>query len=153
MGVHPRRRGTRLADYTYGQAGAYFVTACVQDRRPLFGVVEDLAVRLSPLGDVVAEEWLATTARLGRVATDEWIVMPDHLHAIVVIDDGATTRLATVIGQFKAAVTRRAQRAGGKTRLWQRGYFDHVVRDERDLDAIRWYIATNPGRWTERHRS
>ena len=79
--------------------------------------------------------------------------MPDHLHAIVVIDDGAAVGLATVVGQFKAAVTRRAGRPGGeKTRLWQRGYFDHVVRNERDLDAVRWYIATNPARWTERYR-
>ncbi len=159
------RRTLRLQDYDYGQSGAYFVTLCTEGRRIVFGDVRDGAVRLNELGRAVETAWLSTPLVRDYVQLDAHVVMPNHLHGIIVFhsDREATPvarhkglqsqseTLGAVIRGFKAASTRMVndvRRLPGAT-VWQRGYYEHIIRTERDLNAIREYIVNNPAKWAE----
>lgn len=162
--VH-HRRSVRLRGFDYARPGTYFVTTCTRDRAPLFGDIARGVVQLSPLGRIVVEEWASTPLLRPQVRLDAFVVMPDHLHGILVTTNdrvGLTRRaalggtsgsapgsLGAIVGQFKAAVTKRinAVRRTPHGEVWQRGYYEHVIRDLASLDRIRQYIATNPSRW------
>jgi putative transposase len=155
------RRSLRLRGYDYAQAGAYFLTICTSDRALLFGYVTDQVVELTETGRIVVEEWERTLAVRPNVDLDAFIVMPDHLHGIIVAtrrDDEASTPAAhglhssartigAIVRGFKAAVVRRVGAP-----IWQRNYYEHTIRGDADLDRIRQYILGNPGRWEERRR-
>ena len=147
------RRPTRLAHYDYTRTGMYFVTVCLRDRTPLFGRVDGDAMRPSRFGDLVAAEILNLQERFAGVGVDLSIVMPDHAHLIVALAR-QSRRLGTVVGSLKAASAIAINRHRGTkgTSVWQRGYYEHVIRDDADLDRIREYIVTNPIRWTLRHQ-
>jgi REP element-mobilizing transposase RayT len=156
-----------LRDYDYTRAGAYFVTICTWQRECLFGEVVNGAIRLNSYGEIVQEEWSLTAALRDYVMLDEFIVMPNHCHAVLIIDDcrGTACRahgvesfgrpvagsLATVIRSFKSAATKRVNvlRDNPGVPVWQRNYYERVIRDEQELAAIRQYIADNPVRWAE----
>ncbi len=147
------RKPSRLHDYDYTRTGMYFVTICLRDRSPLLGTIDGHTVVQTRLGEVVVMEIHDLNKRFAGVEIDASIVMPDHMHLIVGL--GVQTRtLGTVVGSLKASSTREVNRMRGTTgiRLWQRGYYEHVIRDEDDLNRIREYISTNPIRWTLRHR-
>jgi REP-associated tyrosine transposase len=194
-GLH-RRRSIRLAEYDYAAPGAYFLTICSHARKCVFGSVVDGQMVLSSPGRIVAACWEAIPEHFRRMALDAFVVMPNHVHGILVITDRAHAReggkempvgashamlareggeeipavgawhamplptrrrfsappadaLSAVVGSFKAAATRRInvmQRTPGAP-IWQRNYYEHVIRNEDDLQAIRQYIADNPLRW------
>jgi len=139
------RKSIRIRGFDYSSFGPYFVTICTRDRHCVLGEVETDRVALSRYGLVVVGEIERLPARLG-VELDEFVVMPNHVHLIVGLGSRARQasplRLGTVVGSFKAGTSRATGRS-----LWQRGYYDHVVRDEDDLARVREYIATNPVRW------
>jgi REP element-mobilizing transposase RayT len=171
-----RRRSIRLRHHDYA-GGLYFVTVCTHDRELLFGDIVDGVMRLSTFGDIVREEWMRTGKLRAQVVFDAFVVMPNHVHGIIGITaDGATTidgmtpngrgtmhrapttrrfgnpkagTLSTVIGTFKAAVTRRtnAMRDTPGGRVWQRNYWERVLHGERELHIARCYICDNPLRW------
>jgi putative transposase len=160
-GVLPkRRRSLRLKGYDYAQAGAYFVTICAQDRACLFGNVVEESMCLNDAGHMFAMLWNDIPVRFADLEVDTFVVMPNHVHGIVVLSDtanGATKSapaLGAVVAAFKSMTTVHYIR-GVKTRgwpefrqrLWQRNYYEHVVRDESELDRIRRYIDENPARW------
>lgn len=155
----PRRISLRLQGYDYSQSGAYFVTICTQGRRPLFGSVGDARVRLAPPGEMVTAAWTQLPDRFASVTLDRFVVMPDHLHGILILDDAYVSRpsVSTIVGAFKSLTTHRYGRgvhSSGWTpyshRLWQRGYYEHIVRNELSLRRIREYIETNLIRWSAR---
>ncbi len=158
------RRSIRLRGYDYSQAGAYFVTVCTSNGEHLLGEVTEGVVRLNEYGQMAALCWQWLARRYAHVDLDEWIVMPNHLHGIIVItDDGrrggsrtAPTRtvikrkpLGRLIGAFKTVSIQRinAIRNTPGARVWQRNYYEHIVRNEDELNKIREYIGTNPLRW------
>lgn len=170
------RRSIRLQGYDYSQNGAYFLTLCVYQRVCLFGDVVDGEMQLSELGEIVQEELLRTPLIRTHVELDAFVVMPNHFHAIVMFVDDAqpvvsanvgahscaplqkpttlqrTPRsLGSLVAGFKSVVTKRVneQREQSCARLWQRNYYEHVIRNESSLNDIRSYIQTNPARWTE----
>jgi REP element-mobilizing transposase RayT len=127
-------------------AGAYFITVCAARRGAVFGDVTDAGVRLNDVGRITAD-CLVGLPHHHDVVLDASIVMPDHVHAVVMLGVGrARPHLSVVVGTFKAAVARKTRIRG----MWQRGFYDHVVRDDVDLDRVRDYIDGNPGRWFER---
>jgi len=158
-----RRRSIRLPGYDYSQPGAYFVTVCTRDRECLFGKATKGAVCLSALGQIVAGCLADLPSHFQDVELDEWVVMPNHVHAILVIHGRGTAcraptlnvrfgrpvsgSLPTAVGTYKAAVTTLARRNHLADAVWQRNYFEHVIRDEEDLRRIREYIAHNPPSW------
>lgn len=162
--VKHHRRSIRLSVYDYAQAGAYFVTIVTQGRARLFGEVRDGRVRLNDVGKIAEQEWLRSADVRREVDLDTFVIMRNHIHGVVVIRDvGAHGRaplptrqrqprsLGSFIAGFKSAATKRinAHRGAPGERLWQRNYYEHVVRGDRELDAIREYIVGNPHRWPE----
>ncbi len=161
-----RRRSLRLKDYDYAQAGTYFVTVCTQNRECLFGEVVDGVMRLNAAGRMVAFAWQAIADHFPQVDVDAFVVMPNHMHGIIVlIGDGrgtacrAPTReqfgkpvpgsIPTIMRSFKSAATKRINelRNTPGVPVWQRNYYEHVIRNEDDLARIREYIASNPLQW------
>jgi putative transposase len=142
----------RLPGYDYSRTGMYFVTICLRDRAPLLGRVAGDSVRRSAYGDIVAREIQHLPERLTGVSSDLSIVMPDHAHLIVALAQ-QSRKLGIVVGSLKAASAIAINRMRGTkgSRVWQRGYYEHVIRDDADLDRVREYILTNPVRWTLRH--
>lgn len=145
----------RLRGWDYRWPGSYAVTICVKDRVRCLGEVVSGAVILSPIGELVAGEWLGIPRAHPRVALDEWIVMPDHLHGILTFqgEEGppageglAAGSLGAVVGQFKKRTTKRI-RARWPGFAWQERFFDQILRDEDGLDRYRAYIRDNPCRW------
>lgn len=169
MGHDPNihhRRSVRLAGYDYAGAGAYFVTICVHRKRPAFDRIINGEMQLHPYGKIVVKCWEETEAHFSTCFTDEFVVMPNHFHGILFLDGANATSqsarfaasqrgsLATIINHFKGAATRRirALRAD-EVRVWQRGFHERIIRDEKELDAIRRYIIENSLNWpTDEHR-
>jgi putative transposase len=153
------RRSIRLPGWDYTGDGAYFVTIVTYQRETLFGAVVDGEMVLSEFGRVVAEEWERTAVVRPYVRLDEFVVMPNHIHGILVITDERRGEfgkpiagsLPTIVRSFKSAVTKRANELRGTPGdpIWQRNYYEHIVRNERELNAIRQYIHDNPAHWSE----
>ena len=168
------RRSLRLRDYDYDQLGAYFVTICTRERVPLFGDVVDGEIQLSAYGQIVNEEWAYTELIRARVILDAYVIMPNHVHDVVVIADvphategvwpyaptdhprghplrSPSLTIGAIVRGFKGAATTRINTARGtpRTPVWQRNYYEHVIRDDANLERIRSYITANPGRWAE----
>jgi len=160
------RRSIRLKGYDYTRAGAYFITVVTRDRVCLFGEVVDGEMRLNPFGEIVAESWRWLATQYDYVELDAWVVMPNHLHGIIVITDGrgglqtAPTAMQTapamkrkpigrLIGAFKTVSTKRINEHRGTPNapVWQRNYYERIIRGEESLNRIRQYIADNPLRW------
>jgi putative transposase len=172
-----RRRSVRLRGHDYASQGAYFVTICAADLRCVFGEVVADAMRSNAVGDIVATCWNEIPAHFPSVRLDAFVLMPNHMHGILMIVNedatdcrGTTCRaptigppdstpqhfgvptarsLPTVVRSFKAAVTKRVHELAGEPDLeiWQRNYFEHVIRNDDALNEIRRYIQENPLRW------
>lgn len=152
----PQRKSPRLKGYDYSQSGAYFVTICTHQRQYLFGDIQNDAMHRNDLGRIADEELLLLPKRWQTVDIDLYVVMPNHIHAIIVLDtaetDGknAVPTLGHVVGSYKAGVTRLARRDGlHEGLLWQTRYHDHIIRSEKSLNYIRQYVHHNPARWEE----
>ncbi len=150
----PRRRSLRVHDYDYTRPGAYFVTICTHRRARLFGRIVEDAMHPNAFGKIVGETWQALPSHYPNVELDAFVIMPNHVHGILVLDSDTTTLpkrhgLPEVIRAFKTFSSRRInRRRGGSSRhVWQRDYYEHVIRLEDSLSDIREYIETNPPRW------
>jgi putative transposase len=156
----PVRRSIRLPAYDYASEGIYFVTFCTKGRRNLLGTVKDGAVHLNSRGNALEQEWLRTADIRRNVALDLHVVMPNHFHGILAITHstahGVAARrtlqsrsLGAIVGQIKAAAARRINSIRGTPGwpVWQRNYYEGVVRGDAELQALRDYIALNPLRW------
>ena len=144
----PLRKPLRLSHFDYATPGAYFVTVCTQDRACLFGEVRDGAVHLSESGGIVEQVWRNLPAHFPNFGIDEFVVMPNHVHGVLLIEKEGGRPLPNLMRAFKAFSTREIKARGiVRDAIWQRGYYEHVVRGEDDLAAIRRYIQDNPVKW------
>lgn len=162
------RKSIRLKGHDYSTPGAYFITVVTKDRICLFGNIENGGMRLNALGMIVREEWFKTTMLRPYVHLyeDEFVIMPNHVHGIIwLIDDelvGVRRRrtpteeqygkpvvgsIPTILRAFKSSVTYRAGRELSITKIWQRNYYEHIIRDQNDLENITKYILSNPYNW------
>jgi putative transposase len=168
------RRAIRLKSHDYAESGLYFVTICLQNRACLLGDITDGVLRLTEAGQMVEATWAELPTRFRHTELDSSIAMPNHFHAIIevvgaplvgALDEGqvnpmgrAPTRgapaLGAMIGAFKSLVTnayiRGVEDLGWRPfsgRLWQRNFYEHIIRTEEALEQIRDYIRTNPLRW------
>jgi REP element-mobilizing transposase RayT len=166
----PRRRTIRIKDYDYSQDGAYFVTACTQSHANIFGEIKQTTedgrpfVELSALGKFVDET--IRTANRGDVTIDRYVIMPNHIHLLIIIssDSGAISSdtgdrgrspirgvglgqpprsaVQNIVRSIKSYVTKWAGYP-----VWQRSFYEHVIRDDRDHFRVAEYIENNPSRW------
>lgn len=180
----PQRKSPRKQGYDYAQSGMYFVTICTHQRERLFGYIRDGEMHRNLLGKITAECWAAIPRHHPHVELDVYVIMPNHVHGIIVITDVVGTPymvsennlksnqtdgmypvptntnshesvnpkpvLGVVVGTFKAAVTRHANRILSlPTTVWQARYHDRIIRNEREYNYIRQYVLANPARWQE----
>ena len=149
----PARKTNRLPEYDYSQNGAYFVTICAQNRREILcDPVGDGFPVPKPIG-AIAEEYIhKISEKYPSVSVGQYVIMPDHIHILLRFDvdsDGTgkpSPTMGNVIGWYKYSVTKQANRLFCNTgeRIFQRSYYDHVIRNQADYDEIRQYIADNP---------
>ena len=199
---HHRRRSIRLKAYDYSTAGAYFVTIVTQERLCVFGDVADGEAHLTDAGEMIRQVWHEIPIRFPSFEIDEFVVMPNHIHGILIIHspvgvplvgtqdaahakttdspsfvgvlptdaarptygDRTTTRVAPteggnatlgeVVGAYKSLTTLEYSKGVENygwppfdKRLWQRNYYERIIRDNRELDGAREYIANNPTQW------
>jgi REP-associated tyrosine transposase len=165
-----RRRSIRLQGFDYSQVGTYFVTICTQERACLFGDVLNGDMRLNAAGRIVEQFWLAIPIHFPDVVLDAFVVMPNHVHGIVIIIDRAvgaknfsplprkdaevrtpnrspSKTIGSIVRGFKIGVTKWFREGRGAEKVWQRNYYEHIVRDEEALSRIRQYIENNPMQW------
>jgi REP element-mobilizing transposase RayT len=152
-----------LKEFDYTQPGMYFVTICVQERRCLFGRAGGEVVELNDAGTMIGRWWASLATKFPHATPEDHVVMPNHFHGLVAIvgDDDLprpaavpAPALADIVAWFKSMTTNeyiRCVKSDGwpsfRGKLWQRGYYEHIVRGETDLAEIRQYIADNPARW------
>lgn len=155
--MKPSRKNNRLETFDYSQNGAYFVTICVQDRKPLLSRIENEYEEptLTVFGEIVQEYVQAISVRFSVVRVDRYILMPDHIHLLVSIEHGTgdpSPTLGEVVGWLKYQITKaiNLQRATPGGRVFQRSYYDHVIRNKEDYDATWEYIENNPTAWKQR---
>ena len=191
------RRSIRLPGYDYSQPGAYFITICVEDHQCLLSEVIGGAVHLTPTGRIAQQEWERLSVRFAGIRLDAYIIMPNHIHGIIILEDSAApdTRgtgaklhdhdsdlpdpsrapsreqasreqasgeqfgkpipgsIPTIVRSYKSDVTQwanRMRRTPGAP-FWQRNYYEHIIRDQAELECVRDYINDNPEKW-ERDR-
>jgi REP element-mobilizing transposase RayT len=155
-----RRRSIRLQTYDYTRAGAYFITVCTARRECLFGQIRDGAMFSNAAGECVARAWNALPQRYQCVALDAFVVMPNHIHGVIRLGDSAdasapgpqvSRSLGDIVRAFKSlsavAVNRVIGRQGRP--LWQRNYYERIIRDDEEWNRVREYIARNPTRWDD----
>jgi REP element-mobilizing transposase RayT len=166
--THHHRRSVRLQGYDYTQNGAYFVTICAYERACVFGQMVDDVMAINAWGQIVQSCWDEIPAHYPMVELDAFVVMPNHMHGVIVIvNDGrgmachAPTKrefskpiarsLSTIVGAFKSAVTKYINRLPNPPDhpIWQRNYYEHIIRSEESLNIIRAYVANNPAQWGE----
>jgi REP element-mobilizing transposase RayT len=201
------RQTIRRQGYNYSLPGAYFVTICVQNREYLFGNVENGKMILNKIGEIIKNQWLSIPTRFSNTKLDEFIIMPNHIHGIIIISPArqtnvgatlavarneidakrampvtkrATARVAPtyqltmnhswingqktnktnhftigqIIGAFKSlCITNYLKYIKNKNlntplnKLWQRNYYEHIIRNENELNYVRQYIKDNPIKW------
>ena len=173
------RRSIRLKGYDYSQAGAYFVTVCAYGKACIFGEIENDLMRLNEYGEIVASEWMRSAEVRLEIECGEFVVMPNHFHGIVHIvgaygntpiscdeqkmayshnkgvlpyaPTSPSRNVGAMVRGFKGAASRRINeiRDTPGAPVWQRNYYEHVIRDNADHNRIADYVANNPQRWLE----
>jgi len=167
------RQSIRLHGYDYSRKGAYFITICAKNRQCLFGKITNDKMVLNKYGKIVQDEWMESSRIRKEIKLDYFIVMPNHIHGIIFItnqnpssrstetnDVGATGRsplprgpkpksLGSFVAGFKSIITKRINefRKIPGSSVWQRNYYDHIIRNENELHQTREYIVNNPAKW------
>ena len=159
------RRSIRLQGYDYTKIGAYFVTICTFQREALFGDVIDGQMQLNRIGQIITSLWQAIPHHFPNVKLDEFVLMPNHLHGIVIIakqemqanstnkelvpQGTKSNSLGAIIQNFKSISTRKINRINHNTGnpIWQRNYYEQIIEDDRTFQNIRQYITDNPRNW------
>lgn len=159
-----RIESARLKGWDYRNPGYYFVTLVTKGRNHYFGRVEGDDVQLSAIGEIAAQCWAENPQHHAGIELDEWVIMPNHVHGIIVVVDRGvvetlqcnvstkstispkTGSLSVAVRSFKSAVTKFAHNAGHEF-AWQERFWDHIIRNEAELNRIRNYIRANPSNW------
>jgi putative transposase len=167
------RVNPRLAEFDYSQPGGYFITICTEERKNLFGAIIDGDIILNPVGRIVEQCWHAIPNHFNFIELDAFVIMPNHVHGIILINENpsnfsfvGTTHasslpsygigkgckpgsLSAIIDSYKSACSRMIHRSQLvlNQKIWQRNYYDHIIRNEQDWEALHDYILANPENW------
>ncbi|MCD4672751.1 MAG: hypothetical protein K8R77_08820 [Anaerolineaceae bacterium] len=164
---YQNRCSIRLPEYDYTSPGAYFVTLLAYQRKNTFANIKNTQIILSKLGNILHKEWLYSAQIRSelQIHEDEFVIMPNHMHGIVWVKSTGILKsnplptitkfsqvsksLGSFIAGFKGGVTRIARQELGIDKVWQRNYYEHVIRDDADWERIASYIQDNPRKWEE----
>jgi REP element-mobilizing transposase RayT len=164
--VRHNRKSIRLKGYDYSQPGEYFITICTHDKKCVFGKVIEEKIILSPIGEIAKKCWEEIPEHYPKVELDEYIIMPNHIHGIIIMSEGRdlinqilTTEnnfplmknpketLGKIIRYYKARSTKLIHNSGYIDFQWQSLFYDRIVRSDNELNNIRDYITNNPLKW------
>lgn len=140
----PVRKRTRMKGFDYASNNYYFVTICTHNKKCLFG----WPGKLSLMGCAASKCLQEIPKHFPEAVIDKWVVMPNHIHAIVVLSNHHTN-LSSVVGQYKSAVTKCIRAFCPDAQVWQKSFHDHIIRNQADYERIWLYIEGNPSRWME----
>jgi putative transposase len=169
-GVLLQRHSIRLKYYDYSSAGAYFISICTKNRVCLFGEIRQDKIELNEYGEIARDEWIKSAKIRSEIELDEYVVMPNHFHAIAWINhegdrligkgDRPVARtdkakgpvpqsIGALMAGFKSAVTKHINeiRHTPGVAVWQRNYYEHIIRADDELLEVRQYILANPAKW------
>lgn len=149
-----RIESTRLRGRNYASNGGYFITICTHGREKFLGQIVAGKMQLNDYGTIVEKCWFDLPNHYKNIVLDAFVVMPDHIHAIIIVDNGVETGLRPVstceiVRALKSFSSRRMNEldhSAGKTR-WQMHFHDHIIRNDQELCRIRQYILNNPSAW------
>ncbi len=151
----PKRKRTRLKGYDYGKNGAYFVTICTKDKKAILGEIvgggtlDAPKINLSPIGQIV-DKYILSTNKINSVKVDKYVIMPNHIHLILVVDNNGTPRASSptneAVPHVVSTLKRFVNREVGDN-IFQRSFHDHIIRGEADYQKIWEYIDTNVIKW------
>ena len=160
------RKSVRLKGFDYSTPGAYYITLCVYNKEPHFGKIEEGEVILNKVGEMVRGEWIKSERIRKEIKIDSFVIMPNHMHAIVWIVNNRCNRanhrsplhkrrvhmfpnsISSLIAGFKSVTTKTFRKMQNcHFGLWQRNYYEHIIRNDIDLMRIRKYIQDNPTKW------
>ena len=173
--VHKQRKSNRLKNFDYSSSGYYFVTICTRNRECLFGEVVKGKMILNMQGLIINKYWLELQNKFKNISLDVYKIMPNHIHGIIVIKSNTvgvsfmkpetkiiisksnhhmglinqTPTIGLIIRYFKSKCTYKIHKNGFNNQLWQRNYYEHIIRNEESLSNIREYIQNNPKKWIE----
>jgi putative transposase len=160
------RKRMRLGGFDYSEEGMYFVTICTHERREVFGSIvtsvgsrhaSTSIIKLNQSGEIIKKNWEILPNHY-PVELDILQIMPDHVHFVIKIINlsgeaclAPTRQLSSIVGSFKSQCTMEIRQCLKREyyQLWQRGYYDHIIRNDNDLNRIRNYISENPSKWAE----
>ena len=162
--IKHQRHSLRIKNYNYSLPGAYFITICTYREENILGYIIDGKIKLNVLGKINEREWLKTFQIRENIQSDKYIVMPNHFHGIIILTNNKkgvlqyaptnifrspSQTIGSIVRGFKSAVTREIKRLDYPFlySIWQRNYYEHIIRNERELNRIREYIQNNPLRW------
>jgi putative transposase len=172
------RKNIRLKDWDYSSEGIYFLTICCRERKSFFGKIENNKMHLSDIGSIASRFWMEIPTHFPHVKLDEFVIMPNHLHGIIILDytvvglrHGVALQsthdnvvrssqntnqfskplknsVSVIINQFKSSVKRWCNNNGFVNFEWQPRFYDHLIHDEYSIQKIRAYIKNNSSKWS-----
>ena len=152
----PKRKHPRMDRYDYSTAGAYFITVCTQNRRCLLSriVGRGLApaeIQYTAYGQIAQEQLLMLEQRYPSLKIDQYVIMPNHIHAILLLEetagDSQRPTIMDVVCAYKSLTTRECKKVRPVDKLFQTSFYEHVIRGREDYDEIAEYIVNNPKQW------
>ncbi len=174
MNQKQHRRSIRIKGYNYASSGAYFITICTNKHEQLFGEIVNGKMELNECGKIVQSEWIKTGILRSNIEIDAFIIMPNHIHGIIFIHDDSgvmhhghghrdptyraqteqfgkptSNTIPTIIRGYKSAVTSRINKINNtpRVKVWQRNYWEHIIRNDQSMNHLQEYIQNNPIKW------
>ena len=140
----PTRKRLRIIEYDYSKEGMYFITICIKNRLELLGKIKDNYIELTQEGIIVKECIKQIEKRYINVEIDEYVIMPNHIHMILVINNKTEVTISRMMKQYKTYVSKKVGYA-----IWQKSFYEHIIRNEKEYIKIKDYIKNNIRNWKE----
>ena len=137
------RKPPRIPEYDYSKAGYYFITICTHEKKCIFGTTEDL----NEWGKIAERDLKEIPLHFPNIRMDAYIIMPNHIHAIVIMEQDDSTSLNQMVGLYKSGVSRKIHKMKPEAIIWQRSYYDHVIRNQVEYEKIWEYVTYNRQKW------
>ena len=156
----PKRKHPRMKDFDYSLCGAYFITICTQNRRCLLSRIvgrglapaEEAGLELTSFGEIAKQQLFLLKKRYPFLDVDQYVIMPNHIHLLISLESDSKITVGRFVGALKSITAnrwRKLEDGTGMEKLWQRDYYDHIIRNEKDYLEKLQYIDCNPDKWKD----
>lgn len=161
-----RINSTRIPEFDYSSESYYFITICSFQKQQKFSEIKNGNIYLNEIGKIIKKEWLNTEQIRDNVIMDDYVIMPNHIHGIIVLNSHLcaekttwrvvsttlkSSSLGSIVGQIKSITTKRIRKLTNnpEIKIWQPRFYEHIIRNDKELFEIRTYIKNNPLKWSE----